>query len=89
MTSEKKGSQVKTKTVSVTTSANGNATLTDHFDEIIILAATVNRTDSICVPYRYTNDGTRPRWGVHVMDCFAALNALQGTFDLTLYYIDR
>jgi hypothetical protein len=82
--------QIKSKTVSVTTTANGNALVDMLYSKYIIIAATAPySSDTIVVPYRYTNQGNDYLWGVHVMASLGTLDPKQGTFDIVLYYIER
>lgn len=82
--------QIKSKTVTVTTTANGNANVNMLYSEYIIIAATAPASsDTIVIPYRYTNVGNDYSWGVHVMASLGTLDQRQGTFDIVLYYIKR
>ena len=91
------GISIKTATLSVTTTANGNGLLVDPSDStawnvskrIVLFATIFYDTDKILIPYKYRNLGSDGIWGVHIMDCLAGLNALPGTYDVTVFYVDR
>lgn len=83
-------SQVKSKTMSVTTSANGNASINEYYSKMIVIAATAQySSDTIVTLYRYTNSGNEMIWGVHITDCSGSMNPKTGTFDVTIFYVDR
>lgn len=83
--------QIKSETVSVTTTVNGNAQLPGkYFQDVTVLAATVpNSSDTIVIPYRYTNVGSKYAWGVHITESAGSMNPRHGTYDVVIYFIER